>query len=259
MSARLSIDLNCDLGEFDTPADFARDDALLSLVSSASIACGGHAGDASTMVRTIGAALASGVVIGAHPSYPDRAGFGRAAVELSPAQLADCVARQIDALLQITLRQGGTVRYVKPHGALYHDSMQRPEIAAVFAQAVARVDGRLALLGLAGSPGVEFWRSRGVVTAREAFADRAYGSDGWLVPRGAPGAVIADPHVAARRAVRIACGEPIESAAGELLHIRAESVCVHGDSPRSVEIAAAVREGLEYAGVAVRAWVGRTR
>ena len=229
------IDLNADVGE--GPGE----DALYDVITSANIACGGHAGDRASMDVAVGLALRHGVAIGAHPSYADREGFGRISRELAPAALASAVASQIAVLAEIAATRGAHVVHVKPHGALYNDAAARNDVAAAIAEGVVQVSDALVLVGLANSDAITLWRARGLRTASEGFADRAYDSGGRLVPRTQTGALITDPQAAAGQAVRIA-------SAG-----RCDTICVHADTPGAVAIAQAVRRGLEDAGFAVRA------
>jgi 5-oxoprolinase (ATP-hydrolysing) subunit A len=245
------IDLNCDLGEFDTSSSQATDLALLDIVTSANIACGGHAGDASTMARTVAGAIARGVGIGAHPSYPDPANFGRIEVALSDQEIEHTVAEQIHTLDVIARAAGGRLRHVKPHGALYHAAMVRRGVAEAIARAARSCGADLILVGLAGAPGLRVWQEQGCRTAAEVFADRRYEIDGSLRSRTQPDALIANPEQAAIQAVRLvhapaptACGTHDGSVAPQ-------TICIHGDTPRAPHIAAAVRRGLEAAGVQV--------
>lgn len=247
MPDRPTIDLNADLGESADPDRLALDAALLGVVSSANIACGGHAGDERTMTAVLGAAAAHGVAIGAHPSYPDRPGFGRRPMTLEPAALRRSLAEQLDALRSIADRHGVTVRHVKPHGALYHAAMTDPAVAELVAESAAG----LRLVGQAGMPGVEVWRSMGREVLAEAFADRRYRPDGPLVPRSHAGAMITDPEEAAAQAVRIAVHGRVSAVGGAEVRLRAGTICVHSDTPGALAVAGAVRAGLQAAGVRI--------
>ncbi|MEJ3404495.1 5-oxoprolinase subunit PxpA [Rathayibacter sp. YIM 133350] len=238
------MDLNCDLGE-----GMADDAALFPLITSANIACGGHAGDEHSMLASCRAAVAAGVAVGAHPSYPDREGFGRAPLELPAAQLIAEVARQLAALAAAAAHAGTRVSYVKPHGALYNRiAVDEAEAASVVA-AVADVDPRMPLLGPPDSAIERAARKAGLPFFREAFPDRGYLADGRLVPRASPGAVIADPVLVAGRAVEIATAGRIRSIGGEWVPVAADSLCLHGDTPGAAENARAVRAALTDAGV----------
>ena len=242
-----TVDLNADVGE-NAGAD--GDDLLLDEVTSASVACGVHAGDPDTMRRTVEAATRRGVVVGAHPSYPDREGFGRRQMEMSPAQVTAEVLAQVGALDAIARGCGTRVRYVKPHGALYHRMAEDEACARAIAQACEQAGG-LVLLAPAGSVAVEIAESVGVRVATEAFADRAYGPDGRLVSRAVAGAVLTDPEEVARRAVAIAVEHRVPATDGTTIAVTASSICVHGDTPGVEVLARRVRRALEGVGVAL--------
>ncbi|MFN7020971.1 MAG: 5-oxoprolinase subunit PxpA [Phycisphaerales bacterium] len=248
MADRPTIDLNADLGESAQPDRLALDGALLGIVSSANIACGGHAGDERTMSACTVAAAAHGVALGAHPSYPDRSGFGRRAMTLDPGALRRSLVEQLDALRRIADRHGVTLRHVKPHGALYHAAMTDPAVAQLVAESAAG----LRLVGQAGSRGLEVWRSMGRAVLAEAFADRRYRRDGSLVPRSHASSMITDPEEAAAQAVRIAVHGRLTADDGADIAITAGTICVHSDTPGARAVAGAVRAGLESAGVQVR-------
>ncbi|SDQ45725.1 5-oxoprolinase subunit PxpA [Microbacterium sp. cf332] len=246
------MDLNADLGETVEGVPTADDAAMFAVVTSASIACGGHAGDASSMRAAVADAAAAGVAVGAHPSYLDRAGFGRRRMSVEPIELRAQVLGQLQALV----RAGADLRYVKPHGALYHAASDDPATAAAVAGAVADLSAELGravpVLGLAGA--IEGAAARSGLPFRlEAFLDRGYRSDGSLVPRGEAGALLDDPIAAAERALRLATEGVVVAVTGEEVHSDAVSLCVHGDSPGAVSMARAVRSALDAAGIAVRA------
>ncbi|SFI57172.1 UPF0271 protein [Microbacterium saccharophilum] len=247
-----AIDLNADLGETVDGMPTADDEAMFEVVSSASVACGGHAGDAASMRDAVERAARRGVAVGAHPSYLDRAGFGRAAQDVDPATLRAQVAAQLTALVGA----GADLRYVKAHGALYHAVTADAAAAAAVATAVADVAARLGrplpVLGLDGAI-ARAAESRGLPFRREAFLDRGYRADGSLVPRGEPGALLHDPDAVAARAVRLVREGVVEAADGTLVRVDAVSLCVHGDTAGAVAMARAVRAALDAAGVAVRA------
>jgi UPF0271 protein len=240
-SAERAIDLNADVGE--GPGE----EPLYALITSANIACGGHAGNEDTMREAVVLALRHGVAIGAHPSYPDRAGFGRVTTALAPRELSLAIAEQVAALARVAETLGAKVAHVKPHGALYNDAAASYELAIAVADGVLSVSDALLLVGLAGSAALGVWRDRGFRVAAEGFADRAYTASGTLVPRTRAGALITDPSVAAAQAIRLA------GVAG------CDTVCVHADTPGAAGIAAAVRRGLEEAGFTVSALAGRGR
>ena len=227
------IDINCDMGELE---DSAHEAALMEHITSANIACGGHAGDEAIMERTSRLALERGVRIGAHPGYPDRANFGRIEMAMTPAETADTVSEQIGRLDGVVRRLGGSIEYVKPHGALYNVAVHNGEVARAIAQGVARWNPDTLVFGLAGSPMLEVWRGMGLRVAGEAFADRRYEPDGTLRSRKFSDALITDPQAAAAQAVRLA------------REGKAQTICVHGDTPGAVKILQACREALRYEG-----------
>ena len=231
------IDLNSDIGEGYGAFRGGPDEALLELISSGNVACGGHAGDPPTMRLTCRLAASRGVVIGAQVSYPDVLGFGRRFIDMVPSDLADHVVAQVAALDAFARSAGARVRYVKPHGALYNALVHHERQAAAVADAVVECGG-LPVVGLPVGALRTAADHRGLRYVVEGFADRAYAPDGTLVPRGQPGALIVDPHAAAAQAL-------------VLVDSGIESVCVHSDTPGSVQIAAAVRDALLAAGHAV--------
>jgi 5-oxoprolinase (ATP-hydrolysing) subunit A len=240
------IDLNADLGEGFGPWRLGDDLALLSIVTSANVACGFHAGDPLIIRRTCAAAVERGVTIGAQVSYRDLAGFGRREMDVAPDELTAEVLYQIAALDGIARTEGGRVRYVKPHGALYNRIVRDPVQAAAVAAAVTAYDPSLPMLTL---PGSALHKVDGVTVVNECFADRAYNPDGTLVSRREPGAVIDDEHAVAARAVRMAVDGTVEAADGSEVRVDARSICVHGDTPGAVGLARAVRLTLESGGV----------
>ena len=251
----LSIDLNSDVGESFGPWVMGDDRALLALVSSANVACGAHAGDPTTARRTCAAAAAAGVTVGAHVGYRDLAGFGRRFVDVAPDELTDDVIFQVGALQAMALASGTTVRYVKPHGALYTTIAHHREQARAVVEAVRAVDTRLPILVLPESVVQEEAAAAGLRTVVEAFADRAYRADGTLVARTQPGAVLQDAEVIAARVVRMVVEGTVVAVDGEVVGLHPETVCVHGDTPGAVSIARAVRGGLERAGVRVSSFL----
>ena len=247
------VDLNADMGESFGAYTLGDDDALLLSVTSASIACGFHAGDPGTMARAVAACTLHGVALGAHPGLPDLAGFGRRALAVSPAEARDLVTYQIGALAAFAARSGVRLQHVKPHGALYTMAERDPLLAAAIARAVREVDADLILMGLSGGALVEAGRMLGLRVAHEVFADRAYIADGTLAPRGSPGAVLHDPDEVAARIVRLVREGKIAATDGSDLTLEADTVCLHGDAPGAVLLASVVRRTLEEEGVAVRA------
>jgi 5-oxoprolinase (ATP-hydrolysing) subunit A len=222
----MTIDLNCDMGEL---ADAAMEEALMAHITSANVACGGHAGDAHSMRRTVELARRHGVAVGAHPGYADRANFGRVEMALSAEQIVQAVCQQIAALAAIA----GDLAHVKPHGALYNVAAKNPDVARAIGEGVARFGGwDPVLVGLAGSVMLDVWREMGFRVAAEGFADRRYEPDGSLRARKFPDALITDPDEAAAQALRLA-GDG-----------RVQTICVHSDTPGSVRIVAAVARAL---------------
>jgi UPF0271 protein len=241
------LDLNADLGE-----EVGDDAAMLDIVSSASIACGGHAGDEATMRTALRAAKARGVVVGAHPSFPDRANFGRARLLLSPEELDATVRAQVRTLVELGEEEHWPVRYVKLHGALANMAAEEPAIAAVCFAAVEGLVRDMAILAIDNSAQSEVAEMLGFRVIREAYADRAYQPDGLLVPRQMPGSVLADALVIADRAVRLARTGEIDAVDGGVVLTQARSLCVHGDTPDAVEIGRAIKAALFRAGVEIR-------
>ncbi len=251
MTAPVGVDLNADVGESYGRWSLGDDERLLRVVSSANVACGFHAGDPATLLDTCRAAVESGVAIGAQVGYNDLSGFGRRFIDIEPEHLYAEVLYQIGALDGIARSVGGRVSYVKPHGALYNAVVHHEVQAEAVVRAVHDYSGDLPLLGLPGSELLATADARGVRTIREAFADRAYTSEGRLVPRREDGAVIHDPETVASRVVRLVTEGRLAAVDGTDVRVDAESVCVHGDSPGAVAIASAVRTALESRGVSV--------
>jgi 5-oxoprolinase (ATP-hydrolysing) subunit A len=245
-----TIDLNADVGE---GSEAERD--LLPLVSSASVACGGHAGDQTSMRDAVTRALQLGVTIGAHPGYPDRSTFGRVDIRAKPADIERWIVEQVQQLQSACAAIGTRVAYVKPHGALYNRAWRDHETAAAIVASVRNVDPTLVILGASGSALIEAASGAGLHTAREAFLDRGYAADGALVSRTQHGALIDDPDTAAARAVALARQDPIEAVDGSTVTLNADSLCVHGDSPLAVSIARRARERLQAAGIQISAFV----
>ncbi|HPW55002.1 MAG TPA: 5-oxoprolinase subunit PxpA [Thermoanaerobaculaceae bacterium] len=247
------IDLNLDAGERPEAIADGSECELMALVCSVNIACGAHAGDVATMAATLAGAHSLGVVCGAHPGYPDRAGFGRASLELAPEEIAATVRSQVATLARLAAECGVHLAHVKPHGALYADAARDPAVAAAVAAGAAPWREELRLVGLAGSPCLEVYRRAGFDVVAEAFAERRYEPDGTLRPRRFPDAVICAPDEAAAQAVRIAGRREVVAADGTVVGIRADTLCIHSDSPGALAVARAVRRALDGAGIAVRA------
>ena len=248
------IDLNVDIAEGFGAWRIADDDALLAVVSSANVACGFHAGDPGTIRRACVTAVAHGVSIGAQVGYRDLAGFGRRFIDIPPAELVDDLLYQMAALQGMASVAGGRLAYVKPHGALYNAIATHEAQAAAVVEAVTTFDASLAVLGMPGSRWLALAEAAGLETVAEAFADRAYTPEGRLVSRREPGAVLHDPDVVARRAVRFATEGTVVAIDGSELSMPARSVCVHSDTPGALDLVRAVRDGMIAAGVTVESF-----
>ena len=249
----MRIDLNADVGESLGPWPMGDDAALIPLVTSVNIACGFHAGDPSTIERTVALAAAAGVAIGAHPGYPDLVGFGRRDLAMTPPDLEAAIVYQVGAVATFARAAGAELRHVKAHGALYNRAAVDTATAEVVARAVRRCSPDLVLVGLAGSRLLAAGVRAGLRTAAEAFPDRAYEADGTLTLRGRAGAVLEDSAEIAERAVRMARDGEVVAVDGSTIAIEADTICLHGDTPGAVEHARAVRAALGAAGIDVRA------
>jgi len=238
------MDVNCDLGEGIGNAK--HDPAIMGRITSANIACGAHAGDLSTMSATVAAAVKAGVVIGAHPGYADRENFGRVSLDLTSGTITGSVAAQVGPLSAVCAAHGTRVRYVKLHGALYHDAANDDRVAAAVLEAL---DPALPILTLSDSAIGRLAAERGTPVFTEAFPDRAYRPDGTLVPRDEEGAVVDDAAIVAARAVRLARDGIIEATDGTELRVDAASICIHGDAPNALAAAAAIAARLADAGI----------
>lgn len=250
MNAR-AIDLNADLGE-----GAGEDPAVMAQITRANIACGGHAGDVTTMAETLTLARERGVLCGAHPSYPDRANFGRVSITMAADDLAAALDLQITALATAAATAGVAVDHVKAHGALYNDAANDPALAALVARAAAKA-GIARLLGPPGSALEAAAGEAGLTFLAEAFVDRAYEADGRLAPRDKPGAVLADPALCAAQALRLAREGRVETLGGGDIAVRADTLCLHADKRGAGAVAAAVHAELEAAGFTVGARVHR--
>lgn len=243
------IDLNSDLGEGFGPWSKGDDGAMLGLVTSANIACGGHAGDPETMFTTLRLAAARGVTVGAHPGYADPMGFGRRVIPMTPDQIGRMVAAQVGTLMGVAALAGVAVRYVKPHGALANLAADRRDVADAIAAAVGALSAGLAVLAISGTEMEAASRAAGLPTFAEVFADRAYLPDGRLVPRDRPGAVIHDAGAAADRLLAFLQTGQMPVQGGGSLPLQAASVCIHGDNPAAVAMAGEIRARLLAGGV----------
>lgn len=250
-----AIDLNADLGEGFGRWHLTEDEALLTVVTSANIACGFHAGDAATMRRVCALAAERGVRIGAQVSYRDLAGFGRRAMDVPGPELTAEVAYQIGALEVFARAAGSRVAYVKPHGALYNRAVHDEEQAAAVVDGILLAGGALPVLGLPGSRLLEYAAKAGLRAVPEAFADRAYTERGTLVPRGTEGAVVTAAEEVLARSLGLARDGRVTALGGREMTVAARSLCLHGDTAGAVELARRVRRGLESAGLRVKAFV----
>jgi UPF0271 protein len=247
------IDLNADVGESLGPWPMGADAELIPLMTSVNVACGFHAGDPLVIRRTVRLALDAGVTVGAHPGYPDLVGFGRRAMAMAPAELEAAVLYQVAALAGIVAAEGGRLAHVKPHGALYHRVAADPAAASAFVAAVARLGPGLRVVAPPGAATLSVARDVGVGVLVEGFADRVYEADGRLRSRELAGALHEEPAAAAAQAVGIARDGRVTAGDGTLISLRADTLCIHGDTPGAVMIARAVRAGLLAAGIEVRA------
>jgi UPF0271 protein len=247
------VDLNADVGESVGPWPMGDDERLIPLVTSVNVACGVHAGDPLTIDRTVRAAVANGVAVGAHPGYPDLIGFGRRDLDMAPDELEASLVYQIGAVEAFARSAGTALRHVKPHGALYNLAAREPAVAATVARAVGRVSADLVLVGLAGSAMLTAAADAGLASAGEAFADRAYEADGTLRSRRLPGSVLASPEVAAAQALSIVRDGCVTSHDGQMVAVRADTICIHGDTAGAAAIAEAIRTTLGDAGVTIAA------
>jgi 5-oxoprolinase (ATP-hydrolysing) subunit A len=249
MSQMRRIDLNSDLGEGFGPWSMGDDAAMMDLATSANVACGGHAGDPETMFVTLSFAAQRGVVVGAHPGYADREGFGRRVIPMSEGEIEHMVAAQVGALMGIGAVAGAPVRYVKPHGALGNLAADNRAVADAIARAVRAISPDLAMLAISGTELEPASEAAGLQVYSEIFADRAYLDTGRLVPRARPGAMIEDHRVAADRLLNFLRTGLMPTLGGNFIPLRAHSICVHGDSPHAVALARAIRVQLAHEGV----------
>jgi 5-oxoprolinase (ATP-hydrolysing) subunit A len=243
------MDLNCDMGELPEAIADGTQVALLRSITSANVACGGHAGDERTMRTTIEQAMLAGVAVGAHPGYPDRENFGRLELKMPAEAIADTIYEQVRALAEVAAKCGAKLVHVKPHGALYNQAVKNRELAEAIAKGVAKFDKDLVLMGLAESPMLDVFRHAGFAIAAEAFADRRYEPDGTLRSRKFENALIRDLAEAAKQALSIAQRGIVTAHDGTEVKLTAQTICIHGDTPGSVQIAAAVAGSLREAGV----------
>jgi UPF0271 protein len=245
----IRMDLNADVGERPDALADGREEALLRQLTSANIACGGHAGDAASMDALVRLAARHGIAAGAHPGYPDRANFGRSVMDIPPDRLRASIREQVAALAEAARRHGIRLAHVKPHGALYNAAAADPDLAGLIAAAVADAAPGATLVGLAGSLMLDAWRAAGFAVAAEAFADRRYEPDGTLRPRRFPDALITDPEEAAAQALAIARDGRVTAWDGLGVPVRADTLCVHSDTPGAAETVAAIRRSFQAHGI----------
>ena len=247
-----TVDLNADLGEGYGPWRMGDDAAMLDIVSSANVACGGHASDPETMYRTLVLAHDRGICVGAHPSYPDREGFGRRRMPCTAGEIERFVAAQVGQLMAVAALAGTQVRYVKPHGALANVAAVEADVAAAILRATRAVDAGLALLAISGTVLEQLARADGFRVYSEIFADRGYTPEGTLVPRSAPGAMITDAGAATDRILAFLASGRMPAVDGSLIPLAVDSICIHGDSAHAVQMARQLKAALVADGVVVR-------
>ena len=248
----IQIDLNADLGESFGPWPMGHDHALMTSITSANVACGFHAGDPSVLRQTMRLAVAHGVAVGAHPGLPDLVGFGRREMQVSPSDVENMVLYQVAAAAGVAAASGARLQHVKAHGALYNMAVRDRGLAQAIARATAAIDRALILFGLPDSELTRAGEEAGLRVAAEAFADRTYEADGTLTSRRQPGSVIHDPAAVVARAVEMVTTGKLLATDGSQLAIRADTLCLHGDTPGSAELARRIRSALESAGVVVQ-------
>ena len=253
------VDLNSDLGEAYGPYSIGTDKEIISRISSANIACGWHGGDPLVMDETIGLCKEYGVAAGAHPGFNDLMGFGRRNISVSPKEAKAYLKYQLGALWAFAKAGGVSLQHVKPHGALYNMAAVDMALAKALAEAVYEVEPDLIFLGLANSCMITAAKECGLKTASEVFADRAYNSDGTLVARTKPGAVIHDTEVCISRVVRMVKENKVRAISGEDIDLKPDSVCVHGDTPKAVEFVSAIRRAFEKEGIEMQNLKGTMR
>lgn len=247
----MKVDLNSDLGESFGAYTIGCDEEVLKYVSSANVACGFHAGDPKVMLHTVKLAKAMGVSIGAHPGFPDLVGFGRRKMAISAEDAYAMVVYQVGALMAMAKSQGVKVAHVKTHGALYNMAAKDRELSEAIARAVHDVDEGLLLYGLAGSEIIRAGEKEGLVTASEVFADRTYQPDGTLTPRGEAGAMITDEEKSLAQVLSMVKDGKVTTLEGQVISVKAETICVHGDGPKALAFTKKIRETLEHEGIVI--------
>ena len=249
----MRVDINSDMGESFGAYTIGHDDGLMNAITSANVAAGFHAGDPSVLRATVRLAKARGVAVGAHPGFPDLVGFGRRELNVTPGEAEDMVLYQVAAVAGVAASEGVKLQHVKPHGALFNMAVRNAELATAIARGVAAFDPSLILFGLPGSEILNAGRKAGLRVAAEVFADRAYEPDGTLASRRKPGSVIHDAGAVVARAVRMVKERTVVAIDGSIVALAADTICVHGDTPGSDDLAKKIRAGLEAAGITVKA------
>jgi UPF0271 protein len=250
-----TIDLNSDLGESFGPWNMGDDAAMLGIVSSANVACGGHAGDSATMFDTLTVAAQNGVCVGAHPGFEDRQGFGRRRLPLTMTEIEQLIAAQVGTLKGVAGLAGTTVRYVKPHGALGNWAAESEDVASAIARAIKRAHSDCAVLAISGTALETVALKSGLETYSEIFADRGYGDDGNLVPRSKPGAMIEDADTACQRLIEFFDNGRMPTVSGGYVSLKAHSICIHGDNPHAVDMGRTIKAQLIDAGFDVQPFI----
>lgn len=245
------IDLNCDMGESFGAYKMGTDEEILNYITSANIACGFHAGDPTTMRKTVTMALERNVGIGVHPGLPDLVGFGRRTMDISPQEAYDLIVYQIGAVYAFTKAEGGKLQHVKPHGALYNMAAKSPSLSEAIAEAIYKVDPELILFGLAGGELVKAGKKIGLRSANEVFSDRTYQEDGSLTSRREENALIHDQEVAVNQVIRIVKEGKVKSLQGVDVSIQAHTVCIHGDGQNALQFAKYISTSLQNAGITI--------
>jgi UPF0271 protein len=253
----MTIDLNCDLGEFSEFNTFTNDEKIMPWITSANIACGMHAGDPVTMDKTVRLAINHGVAIGAHPGFPDRPNFGREKMNLSISELKDTLICQIEAVKFCAEKYGRKLHHVKPHGALYNMAAVDPALSELIAAAIASVDKSLVLFGLSGSEMKPAALHTGLTYASEVFADRGYSDDGKLVPRNEKGAVILDAQTVISRAIQMVKNKCVESVSGKSIVLEADTICIHGDNPNAPDLVTNMVRAFRQIGIEMITFAGK--
>jgi UPF0271 protein len=251
----VAVDLNCDMGESTAIQKIGADELIMPLISSANIACGFHGGDPEVIAATIDLAKKNQVAIGAHPSFPDQENFGRKEMELDPQAIRKIIIYQVSAMIGMAASMNAVLTHVKPHGALYNMAARRQDYAEAVANAVMTIDPKLVLFGLAGSKMLSVAAEIGLTTCAEVFADRSYQDDGSLTPRSQPGAMIKDVQQAVQQVVGMVKEGRVRSMNGRWIELKADTVCIHGDTPGAAEYAKAIRHGLEEAGIIIKSYI----